>query len=110
MADTSPYSNRELDAKFASLSSKMDEKEDMDAERFEAQNKILADIKEQTTKTNGSVAKVTAKQSWLSGFSYAMGAFIVAIMVPALGYLVVIVINSRAQIAALSALVHILSK
>lgn len=96
-----PYTNRELDEKFASVHKELENQNDERAEQFEATMKVLADIKEQTTKTNGSVAKVKEAQSFATGFMYGIGAFIVAVILPVLGYFAVLSIGNSTHIAAM---------
>lgn len=98
-----PYTNRELDAKFEAILSKQDE-------YFEAHTKVLVDIKEQTTKTNGSVALIKGSQKWQQGFMFAVGTMLMAIVVPALAYFAILAINNNAKLEAISALVQVLQK
>ncbi len=85
------YNDGVLDEKFTNIHEKMDE-------QFEASMKVLADIKEQTTKTNGRVTALEKGREWLLGFIYAFGLFMTVIVIPLLGlslYEIFVVIPDR---------------
>ena len=55
MADEQNYSKREIDLHFTDLFDRLDRREKYLDERLTKQDKMLGDIREQTTKTNGRV-------------------------------------------------------
>lgn len=96
--DDQAYTNRELDEKFHRVE-----------ERFDEALEFLGRIEQKVDKTNGSVAAVKGHQKWLSGLTYGLGVCIVAIIIPVTGYFAIMAITDSAKIAALQALVHILT-
>lgn len=101
--EPAPYSNREIDEKFKNVLDKMDE-------HFEATTDVQSKILEQTTKTNGSVASVKGTQKWQQGFMYGLGLFVLAIVIPILGYVAILAINNNAKLSSISATVRSLNK
>lgn len=85
------YSNRELDAKFIAHeqidAQRFQEANDKMDEHFEATMGVLADIKTQTTKTNGSVAAVKEWKAFASGAFYVLSGVIVLLVLPWLGFI-----------------------
>lgn len=88
------YPDGVLDVKFQSIEDKLDE-------HFEATTKVLVDIKEQTTQTNGKVANINGKQLWQSGALFATGGFVMAIVVPLVGFLAYMVIQNSEHLAGI---------
>lgn len=102
-ANNPPYTNRELDEKFRNLADKLDT-------HHRDLSEDLAKVLEQTTKTNGSVAAIKGNQKWLSGLTYGLGACLIAIIIPVIGYLALTTIGNSTQLAALKTAVHTLTK
>jgi 3-methyladenine DNA glycosylase/8-oxoguanine DNA glycosylase len=91
---TDRYPDSTLDEKFRSIEDKLDE-------QFEAQNKVLFDIKDQTTKTNGRVGSLEGWRQYNTG-----GLTMLAIViVPALGFLAYMVIQTANHVSAIDAII-----
>jgi hypothetical protein len=88
------YPDTTLDEKFKSISDKMDE-------QFEAQNKVLFDIKAQTTRTNGRVDSLEGWRQYIVGGT----GMLTLIVIPALGFLAYMVITNSNQLAGVDAVI-----
>lgn len=88
------YSDAVLDEKFKNITDKLDE-------QFEATTRVLKDIKDQTTKTNGSVRNLQLWRQFILGGMTVLSV----IVLPTLAFLSFQIIANSNHIAAAEALI-----
>lgn len=76
--------------------------------QFDAHTELLKDIKEQTTKTNGSVAAVKTDMAKQKGFSDAVklvGGIMIPVLIGCIGYLFVSYVSLQGAVKSNTAMI-----